>query len=119
MSLITNLGHAYATAIGDLKKLANFVETKALPILETAKADAPTIEAITGLVSPQLVNIERTGEAVLGVVIQAIEDAGTAAGAGGLSVSLDAALVADIKAIMPTVKAAAKPVAPTLATAAA
>ena len=46
------------------------------------------------------------------MVIQAIEDAGAAVGAGGMSVSLDAALVADIKAILPAIKAAAKPVPP-------
>jgi len=47
MSLILTLGHAYAVAIGDIKKVANFVETKALPVLQAAKADAPTVEAIT------------------------------------------------------------------------
>jgi len=83
MSLILTLGHAYAVAIGDLKKAATFVETKALPALQAVKADAPTVEAITALVCPQLANVERVGEAVLGVVIQAIEDAGAAAGAGG------------------------------------
>jgi hypothetical protein len=39
------------------------------------------------------------GFAVLGVVIKALDDAGTAAGASGLNVSLDAQLVADIKSI--------------------
>ena len=112
MSLITTLSHAYAVAISDIKKVANFVETRALPVLEAVKADAPAVEAVTALVCPQLANIERVGEAVLGVVIQAIEDAGTAVGAGGLNVSLDAALVADIKAILPAIKAAAKPVPP-------
>ena len=101
MSLILTLGHAYAVAIGDIKKVASFVETKALPVLQAAKADAPTVEAITALVCPQLANVERVGEAVLGVVIQAIEDAGAAAGAGGMSVSLDAALVADTKPVPP------------------
>ena len=81
-------------------------------MLQAVKADAPTVEAVTALVCPQLANIERVGEAVLGVVIQAIEDATSAATAGGLNVSLDAALVADIKAILPAIKAAAKPVPP-------
>ena len=47
------------------------------------------------------------GFAVLGVVIKAIDDAGTAAGANGLNVILDAQLVADIKSIASTVKSAA------------
>ena len=107
MSLITTLEHAYAVAIGDLKKAGKIIEGAVLPILQAAHAEAPTIEAVTQLVSPQLANLERTGDALLGVVIKAVEDAGAAAGAGGLSVSLDAALVADIKAIIPTVKASA------------
>ena len=118
MSLILPLGHAYAVAIGDIKKVATFVETKALPVLQAAKADAPTVEAITALVCPQLANVERVGDAVLGVVIQAIEDAGAAVGAGGMSVSLDAALVADIKAILPAIKTAAKPIPPAVVAAA-
>jgi hypothetical protein len=68
---------------------------------------ASTIEAVTTLVSPQAANIERVGFAVLGVVIKALDDAGTAAGANGLNVSLDAQLVADIKSIAGTVKSAA------------
>ena len=72
-----------------------------------AKAEAPTIEAVTALVSPDAANIERVGFAVLGVVIKALDDAGTAAGANGLNVNLDAQLVADIKSIASTVKSAA------------
>ena len=61
---------------------------------------------MTALVDPQEANIERAGFAVLGVVIKAIEDAGAAAGANGLNVTLDAQLVSDIKAIAPAVKGA-------------
>ena len=61
---------------------------------------------MTALVDPQEANIERAGFAVLRVVIKAIEDAGAAAGANGLNVTLDAQLVSDIKAIAPAVKGA-------------
>jgi hypothetical protein len=44
-------------------------------------------------------SIERVGFAVFGVVINAIDAAGGSAGANGLNVTLDARLVADIKAI--------------------
>ena len=54
--------------------------------------------------SPQAANIELAGFAVLGVVIKAIEDAGTEVGA---NVSLDGQLAADIKSIAPKVKSAA------------
>ena len=95
------------TAASDTVKIAKFVETKVLPVLKQAQAEAPTIEAVTALVSPQAANTERVGFAVLGVVIKAIDDAGTAAGANGLNVSLDAQLVDDIKSIPSTVKSAA------------
>ena len=55
--------------------------------------------------------VERAGFAVLGVVINAINAAGAAAGANGLNVTLDAQLVADIKAIAAEVKGALPAVA--------
>ena len=104
-NLITTLEHAYAVAISDLKKAAKFVQSKVLPALEQVHADAPAIEAVTGVISPQLANIERVGDALLGTVIKAIEDAGQAS--GGVTVSLASELVADIQAIIPAVKALA------------
>ena len=87
-------------------KVAKFVETAVLPALKTAQANQSTIESITSLVDPQAANIERAGFAVLGVVINALDTAGAAAGANGLNVTLDAQLVADIKAIAAAVKSA-------------
>ena len=49
----------------------------------------PTIEAVTALVSSQAANIERAGFVVLGVVINAIDDAGAAMTEGGPSLSGD------------------------------
>jgi len=118
MSLITTAAHAYAVALGDIKKVGHFVESAVLPVQKTLHGEAATIEAITALVSPQLADIERTGDALLGIVIKAIDDAGVAAGASGLSVSLDGAIVADIKAIMATVKSKAAVIAPAVTQAA-
>lgn len=84
-ALISNIEHSLAVAASDTVKVAKFVE--------------------------QAANIERVGFAVLGVVIKAIDDAGSAAGANGLNVTLDAQLVADIKSVASTFKSAA-PVAP-------
>ena len=106
-ALITSLEHTLASAASDVVKVAKFVEHSVLPVLKKAQAQETTIEAVTALVSPQAANIERVGFAVLGVVIKAIDDAGTAAGANGLNVSLDAQLVADIKSISSAVKSAA------------
>ena len=105
-ALISSFEHALAVAASDTVKAAKFVEVSVLPVLKKAQADQSTIESITELVSPQAANIERAGFAVLGEVINAIDAAGAAAGANGLNVSLDAQLVADIKAIAAAVKGA-------------
>lgn len=110
------MDHAYAVAIGDLKKAGKTILNDVLPILKKMDAAAAEVEAVTALVSPQWANIERTADAVLGVVIKAIEDAGAAVAAGGLNVSLDAALLNDIKSIIPAIKA--KATAPVAAAAA-
>jgi hypothetical protein len=105
-ALITSVEHALAVAAQDVVKTAKFVETSVLPVLKTAQANQSTIESITSLVSPQAANIERAGFAVLGVVINALDAAGAAGAANGLNVTLDAQLVADIKAIASAVKGA-------------
>ena len=105
-TLILSAEHALAVAASDTVKVAKFLETSVIPVLKSAQANASTIEAVTALVSPQAANIERVGFAVLGVAIKAIDDAGTAGGAGGLNLSLDAQLVADIKSIVEAVKSA-------------
>jgi len=110
MSLITTLDHAYAAAAQDVVSAAKFIEGKVLPVLQKANTAATTVEAVTGLVSSQAVNIERTAFAVLGAIIKAVDAAGSAVAAGGLNVPLDATLIADVKAIMSAVKSQAAPV---------
>ena len=108
-ALIPSVEHALALAAQDVVKTAKFVETSVLPVLKSAQANQSTIETVTSLVSPQAANIERAGFGVLGVVINAMDAAGTAAGANGLNVTFDAQLVADIKAIAAAVKGAMSP----------
>jgi len=110
-ALITNVEHALAVAASDTVKVAKFVETSVLPVLKSAQANQSTIEAVTSLVRPQAANIERAGFVVLGVVIDALDAAGAAAGANGLNVTLDAQLVADSKAIAAAVKSVVSPAA--------
>jgi hypothetical protein len=104
MSLISSLEHAYAVAATDLVKVAKFVGEKILPELQKTNANADTVEAVTALVSPQAANIERIGFALLGTVIKTIQDAEAVGNAGGINLTLDAALIADIKSIIPAVK---------------
>jgi BioD-like phosphotransacetylase family protein len=108
-ALITSVEHALAVAAQDVVKTAKFAETSVLPALKSAQANQSTIESITSLVDPQAANIERAGFAVLGVIINAIDGAGAAAGTSGLNITLDAQLVADVKAIAAAVKGALSP----------
>jgi hypothetical protein len=86
-ALLNSIEHALSSAANDVVKVGKFVEQSALPVLKKAQTGAPAIEAVTALVSPQAANIERVGFAVLGVVIKALDDAGTAARANGLNLS--------------------------------
>jgi hypothetical protein len=105
-TLLSSVDHSLAAAASDVVKVTKFVEQKVLPAMKQAQAEAPTIEAVTPLVSPLAANIERVKFAVLGLVIKAIDDAGTAAGANGLNVTVDAQIVGDIKSIASAVKSA-------------
>jgi hypothetical protein len=107
INLITTAEHAYAVAAAELVTIAKWVRGIVLPALVKVEGNAQTVETLTALVSPAAANIERAAFAVLGKIIKSIEDAGTAADAGGVNVSLDAALVADLKSIIPAIKAQA------------
>lgn len=104
MSLIKTLGHAFAVVASDAVKAARTIETTVVPALKKANADAPIIEAISGLVSPQAAAIERTAFAVLGKALEAHDAGLAAAGAGGLNLQLDEETIADLKAIAPMLK---------------
>ena len=72
---------------------------------------APTIEEVTGLFSPGAATLERVSVDLLAAATSAIQAAGDAATANGLDVSLDAALVADIKALWPAIQKYMSPAA--------
>jgi hypothetical protein len=72
---------------------------------------APTAEAISNLVVPGSGSFEAHLLDVWGVAASAVKGAGDAAAANGISVTLDAALVAEIKAILPAVEAFLHPTA--------
>lgn len=108
MSLITTVEHGLASGLHDLKVAAKYVETKVLPALQAEQTHAAVIDGIaqaSGI--PFVQAADRVGESLIGWAInfiEAAEKAGTDP-AGTLGV-----LVADVKAIAPTVKAAAAPV---------
>jgi hypothetical protein len=83
---------------------------------EIAKV-APTVEALSNMVLPGSAAFEQHLLDVWGVAANAVKDAGAAAGANAINITLDSALVADIKGFLPQVEAylhpAASPAAPT------
>ncbi|MGH9684796.1 MAG: hypothetical protein ACRD4S_14435 [Candidatus Acidiferrales bacterium] len=72
---------------------------------------APTAEALSNLLLPGSGTFEQHLLDVWGVVAAAVKDAGDAAAANGISISLDAELVAGVKAILPAVEAFLHPAA--------
>jgi hypothetical protein len=78
---------------------------KAPAIVADVDKDAPEVEALVELAFPGAAAIEQTALAAFEAIAQAVEDAGPAASANGLSVSLDKTMVADVQAALPALKA--------------
>jgi hypothetical protein len=93
-------GHFFATIAADIVKGARAV---ASVMIKAQKAE-PDAEALTKLFFPQAVELERGAFALLGVAAQAVTDAGNAAEANGVNVTLDAQLVADIKVLIQAIE---------------
>ena len=89
-------GHFFATVAADIVKGARV----AASVLIKAEKAEPESEALTALFFPQAVELERGAFALLGVAAQAVTDAGNAAEANGVNVTLDAQVVADVKALI-------------------
>jgi hypothetical protein len=99
-----NIGHFFATVAADIAKGAR----AAARVMTKAKTIEPEVEALTGLLFPQAVELERGAFALLGMAAQAVSAAGDAAAANGLNITLDQKLVADIKALIPAIEQYAK-----------
>jgi hypothetical protein len=99
-----NIGHFFATVAGDIVKGARAVGTV---LLKVQKAE-PEIEALSSLIFPQAVELERGAFALLGKAVQAVSEAGDAAAQNGVNVVLDAQFVADLKALILAIEQYAK-----------
>jgi hypothetical protein len=80
-------------AEGDAVKVASFVET-----------NSTEITALAGLAGTGATTATGAGLNLLNLAINAVKGAGDAASANGLTVSLDAATVADIKAVIAAIE---------------
>jgi hypothetical protein len=104
-----NIGHFFATVASDIVKGARAVGGVMIKV-GTSETE---IEAITSLFFPQAVALERGAFALLGLAAQAVSEAGDAAAANGLNITLDQQLVADIKALIQAIEQYAKTVGTT------
>lgn len=98
--VFSNIAHAFAW-FG--KKVVSAAKSGDAIAAEAAHY-APEIEAITKLVSPKAAEVEDVAFHALGSLAAAVHAAGDAAGANGMSVSLDAELIAKIKNFIALVK---------------
>lgn len=99
-----NIGHFFATVAGDIVKGARAVT---IVMLKAQKAE-PEIEALSALIVPQAVELERGAFALLGLAAHAVSEAGDAAAANGINIALDQQLIADIKQLIVAIEAYAK-----------
>jgi hypothetical protein len=72
---------------------------------------APTVEGISELLLPGSSTFEQHLLDVWGVAANAVKDAGAAAGANAISITLDSSIVQDIKGFLPAVEAYLHPAA--------
>jgi hypothetical protein len=74
-------------------------------IVADVQKDAPEVEALVELAFPGAAAIEQTALNAFEVIADAVEAAGPAAAANGISVPLDQELIADIQKVLPALKA--------------
>ena len=77
----------------------------ALKIAGFLQANQAEITGLAALAGSKTSNVVATGQTVLGEVITAVKSAGDAASANGLSVSLNASVIAEVKAIIKDLEA--------------
>lgn len=89
-------GHAFASLFKDVVT----VSKKVVNVIGTIEKDAPEIEKLTGLVSPQAATIEQIAFGALGLLVAAVDGTETAASANGVNVQFDADVVAEVKKLI-------------------
>lgn len=98
---IVKAAHAFKAEIEKMAAAAPGVQK----VVDQYAGDAGLILGAVGL--PQAEAVEAVAIKAIDAVFAAVEAAGEAAAANGLSVSLDSATVAAVKAILPQIKALA------------
>jgi hypothetical protein len=104
------------TLLSDFKnealKVKSFIQKvagEAPGVVSAVAADEAKIVPVIEAFMPGSTKAINVGNAILDNVAQAVEDAGTAAGSSGLSVTLDQAIVNDVKSVIAAAKTAKAP----------
>jgi hypothetical protein len=87
MFKFATIGHAMAHFAQEIVT----VSKKLAPIVAKLQGSEATVEALTSVIDPQAVPIERAAYAALGKLLAAVDGAKAAAAAGGLNIQLDEA----------------------------
>ena len=107
MSKLGTLVSDFKKGAEDVKIFIEKVADDAPAAIKVVAADEAKIAPILEAFVPGAASAIAIGNTVLDAVAQAVEDAGEAAGANGLSVSFDQSVVAAVKALIAAAKAAA------------
>jgi hypothetical protein len=99
-----SIGHFFASVAHDIVKVSRI----AAPVVAKVAEAEPTVEAISQLIYPEAVPLERGAFQLLGMAAEAISAAGDAVEANGINLTLDKNIVADIKALIPAIENYAK-----------
>lgn len=101
LSCFKNLGHQIAS---DAKKFCTFVHDNLDPALAKIQAEAPMIEAVTRILSPQAAAIEAAAFFALGELGQVLDGISAATAADGVNVKLDATAYSTLVSAIALVK---------------
>lgn len=107
MSILGTIVSDLAKAGGKVKSFIEKVADDAPTVVQTVTADATKLTAVVEAFFPSSTAAINLGMSILDKAAQAVEDAGEAAGANGLSVALDQTTVADLKAVIAAAKKSA------------
>lgn len=105
MFTFKSVGHFLASAAHDMKVGVQWLTTHQQQINAIGETAATVVGVVAPQYAPIATAIERAGEAALGEVLAVIDRLDEAAAAKGASVTLDAAAVAEFRALLAKMKA--------------
>jgi hypothetical protein len=99
-----SVGHFFASVTHDVKVGLTFLANHQAQIDTGLATGAALLSTADPALAPIASQIERASEAALGEVLAAVSKVTDAAGAGGVSVSLDTAAVAEFKQLIAAIE---------------